>query len=554
MKKTLSLILVLLMVLSLFAACGTTENPENNPGSTGPFTKYDPKITVTYAMPFYPDWVTSLDKLGQTMESNVWTDGAKDELGIKLVLTEGTTDVGAYYERLTANIASGSFPDFANVGTAQMSCDYFSALEKSDMLADLTEIFNKVGSEDFLSTINGAGESIFLPCTFEGKRKGLPMVDAAGGSSFAFWYIRKDWLDNLNMSIPTNLDELYNVAKAFTENDPDGNGQDDTTGFTCDNFFKTTLNGIFNGFGAYPGIWIENDSGDLVYGSTQPEMKDALEYIKNLYVNGYMLTFDEMSSASFDNSIIRGEAGIFNGVIHSGSLAGNAKKINPDAEFVAVPIFDENGDIAKVTSSLNSYFYYAVSAESRYPEAIVKLCNLYIRAALDDGELYENYIAGADGSDRSSFAPVRMLNIISENNPQNTLGEDLTEAVANRDNSNIKIPYYRDTVYRLIVDYLDNGTSDGYGQYLIFGENGTAWQINEFREDDLFMMNQFVASPTPAMSSYQATLDEYEYGCLTEIIMATQPIDYFDAFVSNWNSTGGNEITNEVNAWYSSVK
>ena len=68
------------------------------------------------------------------------------------------------------------------------------------------------------------------------------------------------------------------------------------------------------------------------------------------------------------------------------------------------------------------------------------------------------------------------------------------------------------------------------------------------------MMNQFVASPTPAMSSYQATLDEYEYGCLTEIIMATQPIDYFDVFVYNWNSTGGNEITNEVNAWYSSVK
>lgn len=37
-------------------------------------------------------------------------------------------------------------------------------------------------------------------------------------------FIRQDWLDNLNLEIPTTMEELKAVAKAFTEQDPDGNG------------------------------------------------------------------------------------------------------------------------------------------------------------------------------------------------------------------------------------------------------------------------------------------------------------------------------------------
>ena len=42
--------------------------------------------------------------------------------------------------------------------------------------------------------------------------------------------IRQDWLDNLGLKAPTNMDEFEAVIKAFTEDDPDGNGQKDTMG------------------------------------------------------------------------------------------------------------------------------------------------------------------------------------------------------------------------------------------------------------------------------------------------------------------------------------
>ena len=45
--------------------------------------------------------------------------------------------------------------------------------------------------------------------------------------------IRKDWLDNLGMDMPTNTDELFEVARALTEDDPDGNGTGISSGCRC---------------------------------------------------------------------------------------------------------------------------------------------------------------------------------------------------------------------------------------------------------------------------------------------------------------------------------
>lgn len=43
---------------------------------------------------------------------------------------------------------------------------------------------------------------------------------------------RKDWADKLGIEAPTNVDEFYTMLKAFKEQDPDGDGQDNTIGLT----------------------------------------------------------------------------------------------------------------------------------------------------------------------------------------------------------------------------------------------------------------------------------------------------------------------------------
>lgn len=59
----------------------------------------------------------------------------------------------------------------------------------------------------------------------DGKTYGIPYSAQANAL-----YIRSDWLQKLGLKAPTNWDEMLEVATAFTQNDPDGNGQADTYG------------------------------------------------------------------------------------------------------------------------------------------------------------------------------------------------------------------------------------------------------------------------------------------------------------------------------------
>ena len=43
--------------------------------------------------------------------------------------------------------------------------------------------------------------------------------------------IRKDWLDKLGLAVPKTMEDYLNVMRAFTRNDPDGNGKNDTYGY-----------------------------------------------------------------------------------------------------------------------------------------------------------------------------------------------------------------------------------------------------------------------------------------------------------------------------------
>lgn len=81
---------------------------------------------------------------------------------------------------------------------------------------DLKEIKN---SKDMTEQALKASKAV------DGKTYGIPYSAQANAL-----LIRSDWLKNLGLEAPTTWDELVEVAKAFTENDPDGNGQNDTYG------------------------------------------------------------------------------------------------------------------------------------------------------------------------------------------------------------------------------------------------------------------------------------------------------------------------------------
>lgn len=84
-------------------------------------------------------------------------------------------------------------------------------------------------------------------------------------------WIRQDWLDKLGLKTPTTPDEVLEVAKAFTYNDPDGNGDNDTYGMTS---FASSGN-------PYAGLW-----AFLAPFGFQPNMTDLMIKDNQVYFPG----------------------------------------------------------------------------------------------------------------------------------------------------------------------------------------------------------------------------------------------------------------------------
>ncbi|WP_409341691.1 hypothetical protein [Paenibacillus sp. MBLB4367] len=100
---------------------------------------------------------------------------------------------------------------------------------------------------------------------------------------YVSYYVRKDWLDKLGLKVPETYDDMINVMKAFTEKDPDGNGKNDTFGFTTAGGGTTVSmewpeygkNGLVAGFILDNGKFIDSQS-DIRVGKVMDDIRNVL--------------------------------------------------------------------------------------------------------------------------------------------------------------------------------------------------------------------------------------------------------------------------------------
>lgn len=147
--------------------------------------------------------------------------------------------------------------------------------------------------------------------------------------------LRKDWLAAVGLEAPKTTDDLYEVAKAFTEQDPDGNGADDTYGLIIPKWPGAIgSNSPYDVIETWHGTgnrWTERD-GELTPSFTTDEWLEAVDYEKRLVdeglVNADYATFD---SANWNEPFLNGKGGIIIDV-HSraGVLMNLLKESDPD--------------------------------------------------------------------------------------------------------------------------------------------------------------------------------------------------------------------------------
>ena len=108
------------------------------------------------------------------------------------------------------------------------------------------------------------------PTLYLAERKGL--------------FIRKDWLEAVGMEMPKSWEELYEVCHAFTYNDPDGNGKNDTYGLTGDGM--GTLRYFFASTGSANRYWNKDAEGNWYFGALADENIKVLEWLRKMYEDG----------------------------------------------------------------------------------------------------------------------------------------------------------------------------------------------------------------------------------------------------------------------------
>ncbi len=122
----------------------------------------------------------------------------------------------------------------------------------------------------------------------DGHVYSIPEIDLKGVANPAYW-INKRWMDNLGLEEPTSFEELYDVLKAFKEQDANGNGDpNDEIPLFCNTYCNPLMLMQYQDFpySAWEKLGIID--GKLAYVPATEEYREFLAFVTRLYQDGLM--------------------------------------------------------------------------------------------------------------------------------------------------------------------------------------------------------------------------------------------------------------------------
>lgn len=531
MKRIIAMLLATVMVVSLLSACNKSEGGASGAAKINDDGKYDPGITISLATVMDSD---DFEIDGQTNEKNVWRDAYLDKLNISFKDMFVVTSE-QYEDKLNMQISAGQVPDFMAVSRKQ-----FEMLVENDLAADLTSAYEEYASDKMKEYINSDGGLCMDMCKSGGKLYAIPLTQGSLESPGVVTWIRKDWLDNLGLEVPETYDELYKVMEAFTFDDPDGNGVDDTFAISTSNELDEWM-GFFASYGSYPKSWIKDADGKVVYGGVQPETKEALAALNKMYESGMISReFGANDWDQFIKSIDTSNVGIVYFAWYACSWPLGDVHTESGAEWVPVPIYNVNGGVSKVMSNAGPDTYYVMRKGFENPEALIMMCNLWYELGYGNKEQMLKYHKNEQEEMLADFSPVHPWLAHEDVEYYKVIkralaGEDVGEMFPSCQ-----------TYYEAVTGYLAEPNDDDYFTYKMYGPDSGCQVLDYYIENDLVLSEEYYGSGTETMKDKWGILESKQLEAYIKIIMGEEPIDAFDDFVKEWNENGGETVVKEV--------
>ncbi|MFY9279077.1 MAG: extracellular solute-binding protein [Caldicoprobacterales bacterium] len=418
-----------------------------------------------------------------------------------------------YYDKLNILAVSGSLPDYMNIDMVTMTnfSDQGLIIPLEDHLENMPAAKDRMRQVD-LDAWTYNGHLYAFPVAY--------LEGAINGPNTTGLIVRADWLEKLDIDIPETIDEFYEMLKAFKEQDPDGNGQDDTFGYIGRD--TTLFEDVFGAFGIQPTFWMETEEG-LRLGSTLPATKEALAVLQQWYAEGLIdpdiFTNDQSLQ---DQKLANSKGGVYEGSGFSASVSNPeyAALLNvvPTAKLKGIPAFKgPKGESGRQEAPPGYGNSHAISANCQDVDLLVKFLNW----CADDGENGGMYLCSV-GVEGKHFE----------------LSEDGTKI-------NQFVPYNEIYAYGL-------GNPIRFQQVVDrrWMEDSAVECFEAF--DGMYRENKFWGT-TPSMLDYPDTCEELFREYLAKIVMGSLPVDAWDDYVKDFYAMGGDKIEQEVNEAYQAL-
>lgn len=394
MKKIVALIIVWVLTVSVFAGCGSKKTVDSKEGADTPSTSHNNKDKEQGDEVEPLDFaVVLLDADLSPNEIQIYQE-LEEKTGVK-INWQTVPDAG-WEEKRSLLFASNNLPD-AFFGNFILTDNDVLKYGTQGMLIPLEDYITPEIMPNLSSTFEKYPElkkSVTAP---DGHIYGLPSFDNGSVTTTTnVHYINKDWLEAVNMEVPTTTEAFYQVLKAFKENDVNGNGDpNDEIPYS----FQKSTNYISDLFGAFGIIddyktHIDVQNGKVIFTAADPAYKEAIMFFNRLFKEGLIDQEAFTHDSKAFKAKLKSEERIV-GSFQSWRSTGWAIEEGDDSYVPVPPLVGPKGHqlYPERINGVKSKGAFAVSYEAKNPEYIMAWVDhiyepffgLQISYALKDG-------------------------------------------------------------------------------------------------------------------------------------------------------------------------
>lgn len=513
---------------------------EENYGEGDLVAPYDEPVEVTivnyYNTNLETNMATWTDWWGETLENNRYVAAAEKALNIKIKYLWLKNDADKGYEKqLRLAITAGEIPDMFIV-TNQND---LVQLAESGLIMPVDDVVDKYFTTWDKEIQSSDGGKLYEMAMYDGQCYGIP-CNISDTDTFSYIWLRKDWMEKLNLEAPKTMDDLRNIMLAFKE--AKLGGSENTYGMVIDKDLYYSTRGLFAGFGAYPEFWVEDENGGLVWGGTQENVKKALTYLNGLYNDGLLdKEFITQSNTDAKALMFNSQAGI----LYAGHwLAHDLQKLHdndPESDWICVALPSETGAPVEQYLTPVKRGWIVINESYEHPEVAAKiraLCTFAAQGGICDGTWWFS-------NDQAQTLEPFQASVSSWDNYNTYL--NLLECYDKGGDTSV--------LRAKAITYWNNLTSGSsiWAWEHMFGNGETTPMVvlRDAIENERIHYDGFLGAQNEFMQDRWSVIKDEQLTAFTKIIIGEVGLEEgFADWLKTFDSMGGTQITRDVNEWY----